>query len=387
MTGTRQPNARGIAAMALCAGKIHIPDCDQRAFVQDLAYTAAKRKRALDAVIKALVARKPGKTAMALLEIGAAQLLYMDGVPDFAAVGETVEAAKTLCGSKTASFVNGVLRNIARNREALVAKHVSAASLAVRESHPDAIIEKWTARFGETAAETLAKLDNEPAQTFRARPDGTFTPLERGRRVDETDGYAEGKFIVQDPATAASIALLDPREGESVLDACAAPGGKTIQCAWRGAGVAACEPDGKRRERLAENIARTRLEGKVRIFAAPPEGESFDKALVDAPCSNSGVFRRRPDARWNWSMEKVAELCAVQAQILDDAASRVRPGGTLVYSTCSIEPEENAHQCAAFLERHGDWTFLRSREILPHIDGCDGAFAALFAKKDAKDGQ
>lgn len=384
MKNTGPLNARGVAAKVLAAGRIVVPDCEQRSFVQDLAYTAAKRMKAIDAVLGALVARKPDKPAAALLRIGAAQLLYMDGVPDFAAVGETVEAAKAMCGARTAAFVNGVLRNIARRRAELVAKCIASAPLAVRESHPDELIERWIARFGAENAEKLARLDNEPAETFLARPDGSFTRLERGKRVENVEGYSQGAFIVQDPATAASIALLDPRPGESVLDACAAPGGKTVQCAWRGACVAACEPDAKRRARLAENIARTRLEGKVRIFAAPPAGETFDKALVDAPCSNTGVLRRRPDARWNWSAAKMRELCALQAQILDDAASRVRPGGALVYSTCSIEPEENTFQCADFLERHADWAFVRSRETLPHIDGCDGAFAALFAKKTVK---
>lgn len=378
-------NSRGVAALALDrwsgGGLLAACNSPDRSFVQDMLYTAVKRLGTIDYVLGFLVQKRPKPMARSLLRIGTAQILYMSDVAVFAAVNETVEAAKQLCAGREAPFVNGVLRELARNLD-VFKKKVSDAPLYVRESYPLELVDRWTARFGSQVAETIAKSGNLPGATFLAKPDGTYSFLERGRRVEDVPGYAEGKFIVQDPATAAAIDLLAPQSCERILDACAAPGGKTIQCAWRGAEVVACEPNAARRGRLAANIERTRLTDKVRICDTPPDSVYFDKALVDAPCSNTGVLRRRPDARWNWSLDKMSRLCDLQAEILDDTAHRVRPGGMLVYSTCSMEPDENAFQVASFLERNPQWAFVRSREMMPHLDGCDGAYAALLRHKE-----
>jgi len=351
-----------------------------RAFAQDLLYTSVKRLAAARAAFGPFVSRKPDAATEAFLVAGAAQLLFMPGVPEFAAVHETVEAAKKRCGRGAAGFVNAVLRGIARHRAETEAR-LAAAPLHVRESHPEELVARWIARFGADGAERLAKRDNEPGETFLARPGGTFEKLARGRCVESEPGYAEGGFIVQDPGTAGAVRLLAPERGDEILDACAAPGGKAVQCAWRGAKVVACEPNPRRRERLAENVARTRLGGAVEVREAPPEGRLFRKVLADVPCSNSGVLGRRPDARWNWSGKHLAQVRGLQARILDSLAERVAPGGVLVYSTCSIEPEENGMQVAAFLERHAGFRFVRSIESLPHVDGCDGAFAARLERR------
>jgi 16S rRNA C967 or C1407 C5-methylase (RsmB/RsmF family) len=197
-------------------------------------------------------------------------------------------------------------------------------------------------------------------------------------------------------------------------------GGKTVQIAWRGAEVTACEVNPKRRRRLEENLARLKLGVEVipelplvgtplrgvrgrlggnrplRGFATHGEANTpsvasaetplpdhFDKVLVDAPCSNTGVLRRRPDARWNWSEEKLAALVKLQAEILDACAPRVATGGLLVYSTCSNEPEENEAQVTAFLARHPDFSLEESRESLPFESGTDGAFAARLRRNPA----
>ena len=224
---------------------------------------------------------------------------------------------------------------------------IADAPLEERESFPTALVRRWERRFGAENAARLCAWHNAPAETFLARRDGSFVKLERGQRVEDVPGYAEGDFIVQDPGTRLAVELLDPREGESILDACAAPGGKTIQIAWRGASVVACEVNPKRRRRLEENLARLKLDIEV-IPELPPFPENFQpstlnfklfhKVLVDAPCSNTGVLRRRPDARWNWNEEKLAALVKLQADILDACASCVAPGGVLVYSTCSSIP-------------------------------------------------
>lgn len=375
-----------------------LPEGPDRAFVQDLVYTVLRRLRALRKVLGILVPKWPKGELEAFLYVGAAQILYMKDVPDYAAVNETVEGAK-LCPQKSvAKVVNGVLHNLIRRRGELEAL-LAAAPPEERESFPTELVRRWTARFGAGNAAKLCAWHNEPAKTFLARKDGSFVELERGKKVTDVPGFAEGGFIVQDPGTALAVELMDAKPGDVILDACAAPGGKTVQLAWRGAKVTACEVNPKRRRKLEENIARLRLEVEVvgslesagsgsaaglendLAHSTTQKTKQFPKVLVDAPCSNTGVLRRRPDARWNWSVEKLEALVKLQAEILDQAARLVASGGTLVYSTCSNEPEENLDQVNAFLARHADFSLDTTRESVPFESGHDGAFAARLIRK------
>lgn len=368
-----------------------LPNGAERAFVQDLVYTTIRRIRPLRKILGALMKQWPKGELEALLYVGAAQILYMPDVPDFAAVSETVDAAKGCENPSIAKVVNGVLRNVIRRRGEFE-KMIASAPLEERESFPTALVRRWERRFGAENAARLCEWHNTPAETFLARRDGSFAKLERGQRVEDVAGFAEGDFIVQDPGTRIAVDLLDPKPGERILDACAAPGGKTVQIAWRGAEVTACEVNPKRRRRLEENLARLKLGVEV-IPELPSLPENFQlstsnfklfhKVLVDAPCSNTGVLRRRPDARWNWSEEKLAALVKLQAEILDACAPRVAPGGLLVYSTCSNEPEENEAQVTAFLVRHPDFSLEESRESLPFESGTDGSFAARLRRNPA----
>ncbi len=357
-----------------------LPTGENRAFVQDIVYTTIRRIRPLRKILGVLMKQWPKGELEALLYVGAAQILYMSDVPDFAAVSETVDAAKGCENPSIAKVVNGVLRNVIRRREEFE-KMIADAPLEERESFPTALVRRWERRFGTENAARLCAWHNTPAETFIARRDGSFVKLERGQRVEDIPGYAEGDFIVQDPGTRLAIELLGPKEGEHILDACAAPGGKTVQIAWRGASVVACEVNPKRRRRLEENLARLKL--GVEVIPELPASQTFDKVLVDAPCSNTGVLRRRPDARWNWNGEKLAALVKLQSEILDACASRVAPGGVLVYSTCSNEPEENEAQVAAFLARHPDFSLEESRESIPFESETDGAFAARLRRTPA----
>lgn len=353
---------------------------EDRAFVQDLVYTVVRRFRALRSVLGELLKTWPKGELEALVLVGAAQILYMPDVPDFAAVNETVAAAKMSGRDKRLDrVVNGVLRNLVRRRAEFEAK-LAAAPLAERESFPNALVRRWTERFGADRAEELAKWHNQPAETWLAYPD-RFEKLPRGRKVAEVEGFADGAFIVQDPATAGAIELLDVKPGLSVLDFCAAPGGKTVQIAWRlgGGRLVAQEVNPKRLRRLQANLKRLKLDW-VEAVQDIPEGGAFDRVLVDAPCSNTGVLRRRPDARWRWDAEHLAQLTGLQAEILAAAAARVAPGGLLVYSTCSNEPEENADQVAAFLAAHPDFREVGRKESLPFETEHDGAFACALVR-------
>ena len=355
-----------------------LPEGPDRAFVQDLVYTVVRRLRPLRRILGVLVPKWPKGELEALLYVGGAQVLYMPEIPDFAAVSETVKAAKSCENPSVARVVNGTLRNLIRRREELE-RMVASAPLAERESFPNELVRRWTERYGEDGAARLCAWHNTPAETFLARRDGTFVALGRGKKVLEVAGYDEGEFIVQDPGTALAVRLLDPKPGERILDACAAPGGKTVQIAWRGAEVTACEVNPARRRRLEENLRRLRL-GVPVVGSLDEAGAQFDKVLVDAPCSNTGVLRRRPDARWNWNVERLAAIVKLQAEILDRAAPLVAQGGTLVYATCSNEPEENARQVDAFLTRHPEFSLVASEEAVPHVAGCDGAFAAALVR-------
>ena len=375
-----------------------LPEGPDRAFVQDLVYTVLRRLRALRKVLGVLVPKWPKGELEAFLYVGAAQILYMKDVPDYAAVNETVEGAKLCPQNSVAKVVNGVLHNLIRRRGELEAL-LAAAPPEERESFPTELVRRWTARFGAGNAAKLCAWHNEPAKTVLARKDGSFVELERGKKVTDVPGFAEGGFIVQDPGTALAVGLMDAKPGDVILDTCAAPGGKTVQLAWRGAKLTACEVNPKRRRKLEENIARLRLEVEVvgslesagsgsaagvendLAHSTTQKTKQFPKVLVDAPCSNTGVLRRRPDARWNWSVEKLESLVKLQAEILDQAARLVASGGTLVYSTCSNEPEENLDQVNAFLARHADFTLDTTRESVPFESGHDGAFAERLIRK------
>ena len=377
-----------------------LPDGPNRAFVQDLAYVTVRRFRALRSVLGKLVSKWPKGELEALLLVGGAQILYMPDVPDFAAVNETVSAAKACPNKNVAKVVNGVLRNLIRRRDEFEA-YLKAAPLAERESYPEAIVRRWVDRYGEADAERLCLWHNEPADTWLAyRPDAPeqFVKLARGRRVSDVEGYSEGMFIVQDPATAAAVEMLDVRPGLDVLDFCAAPGGKTVQIAWRlrpeGAGCTGARPgrlvaqevNAVRRSRLVANLMRMGLDWVevVSGMSADDAGDgspaAFDRVLVDAPCSNTGVLRRRPDARWRWTRDHLAELVKLQGEILARAAEHVASGGVLVYSTCSNEPEENGEQVAAFLAAHPDFEEVGRRESVPFVSGQDGAFACALRR-------
>ncbi len=356
-----------------------LPKGADRAFVQDLVYTTIRRIRPLRKVLGELLAKWPKGELEALLYVGAAQILYLPSVPDFAAVNETVNAAKECENPNIAKVVNGVLRNLLRRRDEFEAM-LASAPVAERESFPNELYRRWEARFGAADAERLAVWHNTPAETYLARKDGSFVTLERGTRVEDVAGFASGEFIVQDPGTAHAIELLNPQPGERILDACAAPGGKTIQLVWRGADVTACEVNPKRRRQLTENLARLKLTVPVLASLEDVHGQTFEKVLVDAPCSNTGVLRRRPDARWNWSVDKLTALVRLQAQILNWCAAFVAPGGLLVYSTCSNEQEENQAQVDAFLASHPDFTREATHESIPFKSAHDGAFAAAFRR-------
>lgn len=389
-----------------------IPDSPDRAFITDLVYTTVRRKRSLVWALAKFLKKMPkGETEAALL-VGACQLLFMPDVADYAAVNETVEAAK-MTSQQTAGLVNGVLRNLQRQREQVLTE-LAGQPIGIRASHPDALVTRWIHRFGPEETLALCEWNNEPSDTWLAYPprqatetvghqedDETFKKLARGMRVEEVPGYAEGAFIVQDPGTAAAIDLLDVRPGMSVLDACAAPGGKTIQIAWRMGAPAkndlrhrlvALDLHDDRIALIHANLARMRQnwvtvhQGDLTMPASPALAAlgPFDRILVDAPCSNSGVLRRRPDARWRWTTRRMKQLAATQALLLENALALLAPGGRLVYSTCSLEHEENRRQITVLRRTHPEVVCSGVIERIPTRSNTDGAFACALDRPGPK---
>lgn len=350
----------------------------------------------------------------ALLVVGATQLLFLD-VPDHAAVGTTVEIAREDDRlARAGGLLNAVLRRIARERDAILA----AAEADPLRDAPAWLAARWSAAYGEATAAAIAaahrreaaldltvKADPQAwAERLGARllPTGTLRVPAR-TPVPELPGYAEGAWWVQDAAAALPARLLAARPGERVADLCAAPGGKTAQLAAAGARVVAVDRSKKRLERLAENLARLGLDAETRATDALAEEGTYDAVLLDAPCTATGTLRRHPDVAWTKSAEDVVKLAALQERLLDKAAALTKPGGRLVYCTCSLEPEEGEAQAAGFLARHAGFARdpVRAEEIgdaaelidaagdlraLPHLGlstdapGLDGFFAARFVR-------
>ncbi len=374
------------------------------AFALELTGCVLRHKASLEWLLKRCANRLPGGELWAALMVGAAQLFHLPAIADYAAIAETVEAAKPL-GRGAAGFVNAILRRLQRERAPLL-EALSAAPEPLRRDIPPRLWTRWVEAFGLERTRQLAETIATPPRVYlrplpphpapatcepsAEDPQGTFA-VPRGCRVNTLPGFAEGHFVVQDPATRHAIELLDIRPGQAVLDLCAAPGGKTAQIAARlfaGADatgrLVANEVSPERLETLrdtltrcgfAERICLTTVDGTQVATALP--SETFDRILLDVPCSNTGVLGRRADARWGWSVRKLEALCQTQAALLEACAPLLRPGGRLVYSTCSIEPEEDAQQVERFLAKHPTWHCPEQRLILPE-PGHDGAFAALL---------
>ncbi|WP_336485463.1 RsmB/NOP family class I SAM-dependent RNA methyltransferase [Methylobacterium nigriterrae] len=302
---------------------------------------------------------------LALLATGAAQILDLN-VPDHAAVDLSVRLAKADPPLQhLGPLVNAVLRRVIRERDAILAEAIDP----LENNTPAWLAARWRAAYGEETARAIARAHLRGAAvdlTVRAEPDLWAERLDairlplgslrlRDARVGISDlpGYEDGAWWVQDAAAAIPARLLAPAAGARVADLCAAPGGKTAQLAAVGAVVTAVDRSATRLVRLRQNLARLGLTADIVTGDAleVPEG-TFDAVLLDAPCSATGTIRRHPDVAWTKAEADIGRLAALQARLLDRAATLVRPGGCLVYCTCSLEPEEGEHQIAAFLGRH-----------------------------------
>ncbi len=378
-----------------------------RAFTTELFYGILRNLSLLDFWIESLRSGRLDQDTRDLLRLGFYQLFLLE-TAQHAAVHESVE----LAGLRNRSLVNAVLRNAVRGKKELLEK-ANRQDLSVRSSHPQFLIDRWIRNFGPDEASVLCEWNNRPAPIY-ARVNHLKTSVEDflaevapGRGLDRSpfdknfvhvttlpnDALAAGRCYVQDPSTAAACILLDPKPGERVLDACAAPGGKTGYIAelMNNEGVIlACDRDQSRIGTLRDNLERLGVEiarfgeHNWTVDTPPPEVGAispFDRVLVDAPCSNTGVMRRRVDLRWRLSPDDFARMQQEQLRILQATIPLLKPGGIFVYSTCSIEPEENEEVVRTLTERFPSLKLVDQVALLPFRDGVDGAFAAKLIRE------
>lgn len=400
-------------------------DARDRRWVRELVYGMLRRRSRLDAYLDGRVRGgmvRLDADLLDLLRLGAAQLLYMESVPAYAAIAQTVELAKRRHGLGASKLANAVLRRLDRERDSLELPRVSDPidSLALEGSHPRWLVARWVARWGIGETQRLLEANNREAPLV-ARPYHVVreqleamleaagvhvddAPLARDSIVlsspvsslTELGPFRQGLFHLQDPASTLVTQYACVPTGAAVADVCAAPGGKSVELSRNASRVFASDLSVARLQRVIDNAHRLEIP-TLHAYVADarnPAIRPIDLVLVDAPCTGTGTFRRHPDARWRLKVSDFAVMSTIQRSILRAAATIVRPGGLLVYSTCSLEPEENEQQIERFLSENPEWRLDPPPEgvvpaqvldhgvlrVLPQRDGTDGAFAARLRR-------
>lgn len=414
------------------------------ALATELVYGTIGRQATLDYWLGKFVAKGLGKLEVwvhQLLRLSAYQLLFLDRIPVHAAVNEAVTIAKRRGHAGISGMVNGVLRSIDRGRGELVPDKIEAATraatLALRHSYPVWLVERWMDTYGpETTEAILASGNEHPHASIRANtivvgrdellrelresgleavpskvaPSGIV--VTGGGNMADTDGFRLGRWSLQDESSMLVAEVVAPKAGMKVLDCCAAPGGKSAHMAelMEGKGkVWANDLHAHKRELITAQTERLKLRnveavtGDAAALSQRFAESSMDAVLLDAPCSGFGVIRRKPEIKWNKTEGDISEIAALQRQLLNEVCGLVRPGGTLVYSTCTIEKEENERQIASFLAEHPefeldpDWPdaitnrlrddglivgdFAGELQILPQHYGSDGFYIARMKRR------
>jgi 16S rRNA (cytosine967-C5)-methyltransferase len=412
------------------AERLHLDGRDL-ALATRLAYGAVQRKATLDYVIETLSGRPLDRlepAVVAALRLGIFQLVYLDRVPDHAAVSEAVELAKAESRGG-AGLVNAVLRRAAREAESIVGTLPDATpeQAALRLSHPEWVARLWWETFGPEEARRLMAADNEPAEAVLRANTLRIDAAELARRLPvptrPADGlpeglileepydahgsreWHEGLFMPQSRAAMRVSRLLAPEPGERVLDLCAAPGGKTTHLAAlmrdEGELIAVERHEGRAEalRRTATRMGASCVEVRVADAAEPQEAGTYDRVLVDPPCSDLGTLASRPDARWRKTEDQPERLARTQAAILRAGADALAPHGTLVYSTCTISPTENERVVDRFLADRPEFEADDLRRVLPvcqhpsvpsylqtlpHRDGTEGFFIARLRRRGSR---
>lgn len=383
---------------------------DDEAFVRTLVYGVIENQIYLDYKLSHFVRsglKKVRPQALILMRMGAYQLEFLGGVPDYASISETVKIAKKVCRGLE-GFINGVLRAYQRGSEGVPMPDEGkdpAGALAVRYSYTEDIAELWMRMFGRDEAERLMAAGNEAppltvrvnrlktdaetlAEDLRSRGFGAEIILDgmalelKGTGVLRDVTQESGLFSVQDVSSMEMIRALNPQPGETVLDVCAAPGGKSLAAAeWmenRGRVISCDVYDHKLKliEKAAERLGVTILETQKNNGTVRNENfvEIADKVIVDAPCSGLGVVRRKPEIKLRIKRKDMEKLAEVQLKILENSAGYLRENGTLIYSTCTVSDIENRGVIDRFLKKNKNFSIVLEKQLLPYIDSSDGFY-------------
>jgi 16S rRNA (cytosine967-C5)-methyltransferase len=401
----------------------HGMEARDRAWTQELVYGTFRLLGRLDHVLNAFA--RDGVESLDpvvhdVLRLGAYQLLEMGSVPPYAAVSQSVDLVRMAGVPRAAGLVNGILQNMQRRPQFSFPDfgHDPVGHLESWGSHPRWLVQRWIARWGREEARRLVDADNLRPELY-IRPLGISIDEARARLgeaeiasepvefapdslrilppASAAQALAAVPAVVQDPAAALVVRYAGVPEGATVIDLCAAPGGKALGLAERGGRVAAADMSVRRMARVEENARRVGWEDRLGAVVADgrrPPFRAVDAVLLDAPCTGTGTFRRHPDGRWRVTEHDLAALARLQDELLAAAAELVRPGGLLVYSTCSLEREENELRIETFLSDRTGWTLEPPAGavdaalldgagqlcVLPQRQGVDGAFAARLRR-------
>ncbi|MBT9448867.1 hypothetical protein ICN84_02130 [Akkermansia glycaniphila] len=369
-----------------------------RALVQAIVYGTLRNKTWLEHIIRTL-RPSPLDTPLQILTLVGLSQIFILGQADHIAVSETVK----LVPQRVRGVVNGILRNAARRKQELIRER-DTLPLPVRYSIPEWLVRRWQATYGEPETAAMLDWNNRPpvlhARSNALRPldtvPDTLVPLEGIPGWYTLTGaipraaVENGSLYIADPSTRYCIGLLAPQPGERILDACAAPGGKSAAILSATGGKAILTATDMHEHRLPKLLENLRKQGADHIDIrahdwtqpCPPEWQqAYDAVILDVPCSNTGVIRKRIDVPWRLTPEEITRLSDLQHTILTCAAEAVKPGGRIVYSTCSIDPEENRAVIDRYLAEHPDCTLVQDHLALPHREQADGAYAALLHKR------
>lgn len=415
------------------------PDPREAGLATELVYGTIQRRNTIDQVLDRHISKGIKKLqpwVRSLFRLSAYQLLYLDRIPTHAAVSEAVVIAKRRGHTGISGLVNAVLRKVASapGKPAAPSGSAPVERIAFEHSHPEWLVKRWIAAYGESTAEQMASANNEPppvsvrANRLRIGRDDLLAELRRegfdaelsnvapdgirirgGGNLANTPWFRNGQFTMQDESSMLVAALVAPIPGSRVLDCCAAPGGKSTHLAelMNNAGsIVSYDVHPHKRELIAANAARLGASiivsrtGDAEKLGAELPAASFDAVLVDAPCTGFGVIRRKPDIKWTKREEDIADIAMLQRSILDSVHRLVKPGGGLVYSTCTLEADENEGQIERFAADHPEFrlddTFpggLPDRvvetcrigggmlRVMPHQFGSDGFFMARFVRR------
>jgi 16S rRNA (cytosine967-C5)-methyltransferase len=383
-----------------------------RGLCHELVCGVVRWQATLDRLIarKTTPGREPRPALINLLRLGLYQIFWLDRIPPHAAVHETVEQAKRSGYVSQAGFINAVLRGYLREFDEVkkILADMKISQPALGWSHPGWLVERWRKNFGDEKTRALLEWNNTPPKTF-ARVNTLKTDaaklIERWREenveydfvtrdwtgenlafelkahppLNSLGSFRAGGFYLQDPSTLLAPALLGAQPGETILDLCAAPGGKTTFIAQQmnnEGKIIAHDSFADRLKLIRENCTRLGVTCATATATFNFSRATFDRILVDAPCSNTGVMRRRVDLRWLIQPAEIERLRTTQLVLLKQAANVLKPGGILVYSTCSLEPEENSEVIKEFLTTNASFKLETERQLLPFADNVDGAYVA-----------